>query len=118
MFQKMDNLNFTYLVTYDGDGSAINRLVTVRRKSELLAKAESMFGLSGETKQALEYYHDEYGMYIRPMSPDELPDRGKIRLIRSSSPPDATTVITFEPTYDGSSAAEPILVPSVGPSSP
>ena len=41
IFQTMGQ--FTYLVAFDSGGTTVNKLITVSRKSALLARAEALF---------------------------------------------------------------------------
>ena len=75
--------NFTYLVGYNlAGGTTVNKLITVSRKCALLARAEAIFGVAGDSC-AIEYYDKQYDEYIRPDAPEEIPDGGKVRLIQS-----------------------------------
>ena len=69
---------FTYLVGLNTGISTVNKLITVPHKSMLLAKAESLFGLSKDSC-AIEYHNKVYDAYICPSVAEEIPDEGKVR---------------------------------------
>ena len=69
----------TFVVGIDRDGSTVNKLVKVEDKSEVLEKAKRAFAVTGEFR--VEYYFEPCNEYIEVDSLDELPDRGKVRIV-------------------------------------
>ena len=118
IFQTMGQ--FTYLVAFDSGGTTVNKLITVSRKSALLARAEALFGVSS---CAVEYYSKTYQEYIRPVVPEEIPDGGKVRLVSLPLILDASTIssastvpiLTIQPT-DVDLPRSPLLLSHVGQS--
>lgn len=69
----------TFVVRIDRDGSTVNKMVKVEDKSEVLEKAKRAFAVTGEFR--VEYYFEPCNEYIEVDSLDELPDRGKVRIV-------------------------------------
>ena len=65
-----------YLVSYDG----VNKVIKVVDKSSILTRAKEVFGVDVDV--AMEYFDPEFSVFIEPSIHDEIPDEGKLRLVR------------------------------------
>ena len=84
----------TFVVALKRDsGDNVNRLVTVSRKRDLPAKALAAFNVTSGMFY-MEYYFKPCEEYVRVDTTDELPDGGKVRLVRAHNDPEMTSLST------------------------
>lgn len=69
---------FTYVVSCASN----TKLVSVAKKEELLLKTKTVFDVSGEWH--MEYYYKPCDEYVIVRALSEVPDEGKLRLVRSA----------------------------------
>lgn len=76
----------------------INRIV-VAEKANVLEQAKILFGVTDRC--SVEYFHEEFKEFVEPANPQELPDGGKLRLLREdlklASPGSASTILLLNP---------------------
>ena len=65
-----------YLVSYDD----VNKVIKVIDKANIVSRAKEVFGVDVDV--SVEYFDPEFGEYVEPSRHDEIPDEGKLRLVR------------------------------------
>ena len=66
---------YRYLVNFHG----VNKLVVVEDKAQLVSKCAGAFGCE-EQCIAVDFFLEDFGDYASITKPEEMPDKGKIRL--------------------------------------